>query len=283
MFSKKMFAVIGVILFIVVNFTILVISSKDKLPDTGIERITIAFISPFQMMVSRTVVLTQRVWKDYFSIVSAAEENAVLKNKLSQTLGMQNHCRELELENNRLRKLFNFQTSVGDTFFVADVIGRDPSPWFKTIMIDKGTKEGLVKGLPVLVSEGIVGQIVRVSKNYSRVLLVTDRSSAVDALVQRSRIRGIVKGNNTEDCFFKYVLRKDKIKQGDVIISSGLDRVFPKGLRIGTVLDVEKKNSHLFQKVMIKTFVNFDTLEEVLVCKKQVCQDKPLSDEESPR
>ncbi len=274
---------IGAILFIVINFTILTISSKGELPETGIERVTIALIAPFQMMVSKTIVFTEQIWKNYFSLVSVSQENAVLKNKLSLIKKVQNHCRELELENKRLRKFFDFQASVGDTFFVAGVIGRDPSPWFKTIMIDKGTKDGLVKGLPVLVSEGIVGQIVSVSENYSRVLLITDRSSAVDALVQNSRIRGIVKGNNTEDCIFEYVLRKDAIQPGDIIVSSGLDEVFPKGLRIGIVLSVQKGKSHLFQKVVIKTFVNFDTLEEVLVCKRKLCRDGAYPKEFSPR
>jgi rod shape-determining protein MreC len=283
MFSKKMLAVIGVIIFILTNFTILTISSKGQLPENSFDRFTIALIAPFQMMVSRTIVFTEKIWKNYFSLVSVSQENAVLKDKLSLVTKAQNHCRELELENRRLRKFFNFQTSVGDTFFVAGVIGRDPSLWFKTIMIDKGTKDGLVKGLPVLVSEGIVGQVVSVSENYSRVLLITDRSSAVDAQVQNSRIRGIVKGNNTENCIFEYVLRKDDIEPGDVIVSSGLDGVFPKGLRIGAVLTVHKGSSHLFQKVVVKTFVDFDTLEEVLVCKRKICQDKAHSDEFSPR
>lgn len=283
MFSKKMLAVIGAIIFILANFTILTISSKGQLPENGFDRFTIALIAPFQMMVSRTIGFTEQVWENYFSIVAASKENSLLKKKLALTMKMQNRCRELELENKRLRKFFNFQASSGDSFFVAGVIGRDPSPWFKTIMIDKGSVDGLTKGLPVLVAEGIVGQIVSVSKNYSRVLLITDRSSAIDALVQNSRIRGIFKGNNTENCIFKYVLRKDDIHLGDIIVSSGLDGVFPKGLRIGKVVAVHKSNSHLFQKVMIKTFVNFDKLEEVLVCKRKLCQDTGYPDEFSPR
>ncbi len=278
-----MLAVIGAIIFIVANFTILTISSKGELPENGFDRFTIALIAPFQMMVSRTIGFTEQVWENYFSLVAASKENSLLKNKLALTMKMRNHCRELKLENERLRKFFNFQASSGDSFFVAGVIGRDPSPWFKTIMIDKGSVDGLSKGLPVLVAEGIVGQIVSVSKNYSRVLLITDRSSAIDALVQNSRIRGIFKGNNTENCIFKYVLRKDDIHLGDIIVSSGLDGVFPKGLRIGKVLAVHKSNSHLFQKVTIKTFVNFDTLEEVLVCKRKLCQDTGYPDEFSPR
>ncbi len=278
-----MLAVIGAIIFILANFTILTISSKGQLPENGFDRFTIALIAPFQMMVSRTIGFTEQVWENYFSIVAASKENSLLKKKLALTMKMQNRCRELELENKRLRKFFNFQASSGDSFFVAGVIGRDPSPWFKTIMIDKGSVDGLTKGLPVLVAEGIVGQIVSVSKNYSRVLLITDRSSAIDALVQNSRIRGIFKGNNTENCIFKYVLRKDDIHLGDIIVSSGLDGVFPKGLRIGKVVAVHKSNSHLFQKVMIKTFVNFDKLEEVLVCKRKLCQDTGYPDEFSPR
>ncbi len=278
-----MLAVIGAIIFILANFTILTISSKGQLPENSFERFTIALIAPFQMMVSRTIGFTEQVWENYFSLVEASKENSLLKNKLALTMKMQNRCRELELENKRLRKFFNFQASSGDSFFVAGVIGRDPSPWFKTIMIDKGSVNGLSRGLPVLVAEGIVGQIVSVSKNYSRVLLITDRSSAIDALVQNSRIRGIFKGNNTETCVFKYVLRKDDINMGDIIVSSGLDGVFPKGLRIGTVLAVHKSNSQLFQKVMIKTFVNFDTLEEVLVCKRKLCQDTGYPDGFSPR
>ncbi|HKK90112.1 MAG TPA: rod shape-determining protein MreC, partial [Desulfobacteraceae bacterium] len=138
-------------------------------------------------------------------------------------------------------------------------------PWFRTIMIGKGSRDGLAKGLPVLVSEGIVGQIVSVSEKYSRVLLITDRNSAVDALVQTSRSRGIVKGDNTDRCFFKYALRKVPIEKGDIIVSSGLDQVFPKGLRIGKVVQEKKERSRLFQTITVKTFVNFDKLEEVLV------------------
>jgi rod shape-determining protein MreC len=149
----------------------------------------------------------------------------------------------------------------------AQIIARDPSPWFKTVMIDKGEQDGLVKGSPVLVSEGIVGQIIEVAKNYSRVLLITDTNSAVDALVQNSRVRGIVKGNNEDSCSFVYALRKDEVKEGEMLISSGLDEVFPKGLKIGRILNVTKVHSQLFQDITIETSVDFDKIEEVLVFK----------------
>lgn len=264
-----MLFLIGVVFFVAANFTLLTASSKNVLPDTGIERLTVSFVSPFQRFFSNTIGFAEDIWDGYFYTVRAARENPALRKALGNALEAQNRCRELELENDRLRKFIDFQNSENEVLVAAKVIGRSPSPWFKTIMIDKGAKDGLAKGLPVMVSEGVVGQIVSVADRYSKVLLVTDRNSAVDALVQNSRVRGIVKGNNTEQCSFDYVLRKDDILPGDLIVSSGLDGVFSKGLRIGEVVDVTRENSALFQTIVIKTSVRFDRLEEVLVSVKK--------------
>ena len=265
MFSRKMLLLIVIISFVMVNFVTLTMSSKDKLPDTGIEGIAIALTSPFQMAFSRTFIAVKGLWQNYFAIVSAAKENTKLKRELAGAMESVSRCEELELENFRLRKFVHFQDLKEETVVAAKVIGRDPSPWFRTIMIDKGVKDGITRGLPVLVSEGIVGQVVSVSNRYSRVILITDRNSAVDALVQTSRARGVVKGNDTELCSFRYVLRKNKIEPGEMIISSGLDGVYPKGLRIGWVVELTENSSQLFQEITIKTCVDFDKLEEVLV------------------
>jgi len=279
-----MLLLIVIVFFVMVNFIVLTVSSKDKLPDTGIEEVVIALTSPFQMAFSRTLTAVRGVWQDYFAIVSAAKENPKLKRELARAMESVSQCKELELENTRLRKFVHFQDIEEDTVVAAKVIGRDPSPWFRTIMIDKGAKDGLTRGLPVLVSEGIVGQIVAVSNRYSRVILITDRNSAVDALVQTSRARGIVKGNDTELCSFRYVLRKNKIEPGEMIISSGLDGVFPKGLRIGWVVELKENSSQLFQEITLKTCVDFDRLEEVLVSIKpfEPDQDAEQSSELQP-
>lgn len=279
MFSRKMLLLIVIVFFVMVNFIILTVSSKDKLPDTGIERISIALTSPFQTAFSRTLMAVQSVWQDYFAIVSAAKEYARLKRELALAMESVGRFKELELENIRLRKFIRFQDIKEETVVAAKVIGRDPSPWFRTIMINKGAKDGLKRGLPVLVSEGIVGQIIAVSNRYSKVILITDRNSAVDALVQTSRARGIVKGNDTELCSFRYVLRKNNIEPGEMIISSGLDGVFPKGLRIGWVVELKENSSQLFQEITIKTCVDFDKLEEVLVSIKPFEPDQDTEQE----
>jgi len=273
MFSRKMVLLIGIVFFITVNFTVLTVSSKGALPKNGFERITISLIAPVQMVFSRTLSAIEGIWNDYFAMVSAAKEFPRLKKEAAMAVEIGNRCMEIELENSRLRKFINFQDLEREVLVAAKVIGRDPSPWFRTIMIDKGTGDGLTRGLPVLVSEGVVGQVVTVARHYSMVLLVTDKNSAVDALVQTSRARGIVKGNDSEFCSFRYVLRKNKIEVGEMIISSGLDGVFPKGLRVGRVVDLKEDSSQLFQEITIKTCVDFDKLEEVLVSLKNVGPD----------
>ena len=263
-----MVIIIGVALFVAVTFTVITMTSRQSIPVNGLERFAISITSPFQFMVTRTIQGASAVWETYFTAVLAVEENRVLKGELARAREIQNRYKEMELENDRLKKLVNFTASVPATYVAAQVIARDPSPWFKTIVIDKGSDEGLVKGSPVLVSEGIVGQIIQVAKDFSRVLLITDRNSAVDALVQDTRVRGMVKGDNEDTCSFVYTLRKDEVKPGEMIVSSGLDQVFPKGLRIGRILDVKKVHSQLFQDITIETSVDFDKLEDVLVYKK---------------
>ncbi|MBU8850037.1 MAG: rod shape-determining protein MreC [Desulfobacterales bacterium] len=267
MFSNKLLIFVGIALFITINFTVITMSSKESLPVSGIERVFISITSPLQLTVTRTIHFTQNIWNTYFMSVLAVQENIEIKKQLGRAIEIKNRYEELELENIRLKKFVNFTGQVPDTYVAAQIIARDPSPWFKTIMIDKGAKDGLVKGSPVLVSEGIVGQTIKIANAYSKVLLITDRNSAVDALVQSSRVRGIVKGNNEENCSFVYALRKDEVKEGEMIISSGLDQVFPKGLKIGRVLKVIKAHSQLFQDITIETTVDFDRIEEVLVFK----------------
>ncbi len=268
MFSRRLFIFVGVALFIAIIFTAITMSSRDKLPVNGIKRVSISIISPFLGAVTKTIHFIRDIWSTYFLAVRAVNDNIELKKQLGDALEIKNRYEELELENKRLKKFVNFTSAVPDTYIAARVIARDPSPWFQTVMIDKGLEDGLLKGSPAMVSEGIVGQVIEVSPKFSRILLITDRNSSVDALVQDSRVRGIVKGNNEDNCSFVYTLRKDEVKEGETIVTSGLDQVFPKGLMIGRVLKVTKDQSHLFQDISIETSVDFEKIEEVLVLKK---------------
>ena len=264
MFSKKMVLIVGVIVLIAVNIIVLSASSK-RYTAFGLERIAISFISPFQELVTRTMRFTRDIWHEYFYLVTVTRQNQILRSQLNQASEVSNQWQETELANTRLRTLLNFEKTITEMVVAAEVIGKDPSAWFRAVIIDKGKTDGLTKGLPVVMPQGIAGQVIEVSNHYSKVMLIVDRNSAVDALVQRTRARGVIKGESTDQCRLDFVLRKNDVRVGDTVLSSGLDGVYPKGLRIGFVSEVIEHDADIFHEVIITPFVDFEKLEEVLV------------------
>ncbi len=256
--------IVGVVVLLAVNIIFLSVASR-RYSSYGIGRIAISFTAPFQETVTGSIRFVKNIWHYYFFLVSTAKENDDIKRSLSLAREENNRYKELILSNYRLRKLLNFQKNMPHSVVAAEVVGKDPSPWYKTIIINKGKADGLVKGSPVVVPDGIAGQVIDVSYRHSKVLLIIDQNSAVDALVQRTRARGIIKGESAGQCLFKYVLRKHDVKVGDTVVSSGLDGVFPKGLLIGHVSGVIRRSSGIFQEVTVSPYVAFGKLEEVLV------------------
>jgi len=264
MFSKKMVLIVGVIVLIIVNVILLSITSKRQ-PTFGLGRVGLSFVAPFQELITRSVRFSRDVWQHYFFLVSVAHENETLKNSINQFIEKDNERHEIELANTRLRNLLNLEKTPTNPVVAAEVIGKDPSGWFKTVIIDKGRSDGLQKGLPVVLPTGIAGQVIEVSGHYAKVMLIIDRNSAVDALVQRSRARGIIKGASADECRFEYVLRKHDVQMGDTVIASGLDGVYPKGLRIGRISELNERSSDIFYEITVTPFVDYEKLEEVLV------------------
>ncbi len=259
-----MVLIIGVLVLITVNVILLSITSKSQ-STYGLGRVGLSFVAPFQELVTRSFGFARNIWEHYFFLVAAAHENEILKESLNQFVEKNNQWHEIELANTRLRNLLNFQKAPTNRIVAAAVIGKDPSGWFKTVIIDKGKADGLHKGQPVVLPTGIVGQVIEAAGRYSKVMLIIDRNSAVDALVQRSRARGIIKGESADQCRFEFVLRKHDVQIGDTVIASGLDGVYPKGLRIGKVSDISERNSDIFYQITVAPFVDYEKLEEVLV------------------
>ncbi len=265
MISRKMMLVFGLIILIVINVILLTVTNKHQSAPKGVESVSVSLVAPFQSVVSKTFRFLRDIWRHYFFVVSVAEENERLKRELSAALEQNNRCYEIELVNRRLFNFLNFKKDFSREVLAAEVIGKDPSPWFKTVIINKGHEAGIKKGFPVILPEGLVGHVVRVSGEYAKVLLIIDWNSAVDGLVQRTRARGIIKGRAMNECLLKYALRKKDIQLGDIIVSSGLDGIFPKGLRLGYVSDIVKESSGIFQEVRVTPFVDFEKIEEVMI------------------
>ncbi|MCP4351260.1 MAG: rod shape-determining protein MreC [Desulfobacterales bacterium] len=267
MFSKKTAMIVAVIILFAVNVTLFIFFFQRR--TIGVGGLSVSLTAPFQETFTKSVRFVRDIWHHYFFLVSTAKTNDNLKKALSHAVEKENQYNETNLANDRIRKLLEFRRTIADRVVAAEIIGKDPSPWFKSIIIDKGWKDEIKKGLPVLVPDGIVGMVTEVSPNYSKVLLIIDQNSSVDALIQDSRAWGIIRGKSSSQCIFKYVLRKHEIRSGDTVISSGLDGVFPKGVRVGEVSKVTKhKTGAIFQEVFVSPYVDFEKLEEVLIILK---------------
>ena len=265
MFSKKMIMIVGAIILIAVNIIILSVNSQERTPSTRVGQFTIFLISPFQKSISSSIHSIEGVWRRYFDLVGVAQQNEALSKSLMTANQNINRLREIELSHTRIEQLLEFKSELKQRVVAAAVVGKDPSPWFKTVIIDKGRESGVQRGMPVVTRGGIAGLIMDATGAYAKVLLIEDQNSAVDALVQGTRARGIIKGEPSGLLGLNYVLRRHSVAEGDIIISSGLDGVFPKGLQIGYVHKVNKPNSGIFQEVFVTPFVDFEKLEEVLV------------------
>lgn len=233
------------------------------------EQIIIEITAPIQRLITQTVNAIEGIWLKYFALVHLRGENVRLQSEIN-ALRMENaQYRELVATNERLQKLLKFKKTINWPVLAAQVIGRDPSGWFESVIIDKGTNSGLKVNMPVVDAKGVVGRLVSVSPNYAKVLLIIDQNSAVDSLVQRSREKGILKGLSTELCKLDYVVKTSDIAQGDLVVTSGMGRVFPKGLPVGKVLEVSNIPWKLFKDIHVRPMVDFTKLEEVLVILKE--------------
>lgn len=171
---------------------------------------------------------------------------------------------ELRRENERLKGLIAFSSQVSEPSVAARVIGVDATGWFQTVTIDKGSSDGLAEGAAVVNEQGLVGRVVRCASRSSRVLLINDASSSVATLVERTRSRGICQGTGA-GLILDYVALPEDVVSGDVIVTSGLGGVFPKGLPVGIVSSVVRGGFSMFQTIQVAPAVDFARLEEVLI------------------
>lgn len=174
--------------------------------------------------------------------------------------------REIEAEHEALLGLLDFtRANPGYDYRAAAIIGRDPSNLLRYIFIDVGANDGVQTDMPVVTERGLVGRIVAVGPHSSRVLLITDPSSSVNALLQGSRTTGMVEGQVGDSLIMKYIPQEEKIEEGGMVITSGLGGNFPKRLVIGQVVKVRQLDIESFQSAEVRPTVDFNHLEIVLI------------------
>lgn len=233
------------------------------------EQFIIEVTTPFQKLIKLAVGSVERLWTDYFYLVGLKDENRRLNKDIDLLKTENSRYKELLATHERLRKLLQFKQIISNPVIAAQVIGLDPSGWFKSIIVDKGSVAGIEKNMPVVNASGVVGRVISVSPDFSKILLVVDQNSAIDCLLQRSRDRGILKGLSTDVCNLEYLAKTANAAIGDQIITSGLGGVFPKGLPVGKILHISENPGMLFKEIKVRPAVDFSTLEEVMIILNQ--------------
>lgn len=214
------------------------------------------------------------VWKSTVSfpavlidLRSKVEENHRLKEELAKLQALQQDRQELVLENERLRRALGFTSSgrLGRRLQAAKVLGRGPLPWYTTLEIDQGEKNGVSLNQPVIAREGLVGRVVERSAFSAKVLLLTDPASLLAAVAQNSRDFSLIEGAGFNRLEAKYLPVSAAVEVGDIFVTSAVSTFYPAGLLVGKVSRVKKNEADLFQQVTLRPAVDFSRLEEVFL------------------
>ncbi len=196
------------------------------------------------------------------------EENIRLKAELTKMLKEQQEYREALLENKRLKELLALKEQEHRYVTAARVIGRSTDQWSNTFVLDKGLLDGITKDMIAITHRGLAGKISGVSDSYSSLLLLTDINFSAATRLQESRTEGIISGTGFRKCQLKYIPYEEKVEEGNIVITSGLDSLFPQGIPVGYVSNVNKKGMGVFQDIEVLPFQDNAKIEVVVIIKK---------------
>jgi rod shape-determining protein MreC len=214
------------------------------------------------------------IWTNYVDWKAVRRENMVLRLETERLQLQALQVEETRQENMRLRRLLALRERLPLSTLVGEVVGRDAGGWMRAITVNRGRGSGIVRQVPVIVPEGLVGRVVQVRASASVVQLLNDPASTVGAVVQRTRTVGLVEGDAGGAVRLKFMARDGaEVVPGDVVVTSGLGNLFPKGVPIGRVVKIEDKGSALFHFAVLAPVVDLARVEEVLLLTGQTTQD----------
>ena len=205
------------------------------------------------------------MWQQYVALQNVEEENHRLRQEIDWLRGQNSQLREAAAATQRLSALLQFKEQALPTMIAAQVIGRDSSNRYKSVILNKGDSDGIQKDMGVITASGVVGRVVKTTGATSVVLLVTDPNNAIAGLIQRTRDEGIVEGTPQGRAKLKYIPMLSAVKEGDHVVTSGLVGGFPRGIAIGTITGIEREEGALFQTADLSPDVDVNHVEEVLI------------------
>lgn len=251
--------------FLTLSFLIMTFYGRKLDQRLIIDRIVLEILSPAHVVTNSIANWISDILEGYIFLVGLAKENNILQKKLAELEAINNHFLEIEKENQRLKNLLEFRKTLPNVIISAQIIGKDATSWFRSILLNKGTRDGVKVNQPVVTHQGLVGKVVRITPSTALVELITDKNSRVAALIQKNRAEAILYGRSSPVCVMEYLDRDVDAQVGDYVVSSGMGGIFPKGLILGIISKVGKKPYGLFQYVEVTPLVPFSMLEEALI------------------
>ena len=265
--KKSVYLWIVVLVIFIVILNIPVVRRSKPLRTVRVLASNISF--PFKYVFNGVYENSTAGTRNFFRLKGIQKENEKLKKEISEYMAKIVLFNELSRENEKLRSALSFRSkSFVSRLLPAEIIGRSGSNWFNVIEINRGSADKIAADSAVLNEEGLVGRVFEVSNFSSKVLLITDPSSAVSVLDTETGDMGIAAGNSIGPLKIKYMAATAAVKVGDKIITSGMSEIFPKGVIVGIVRSVSKKDYDIFQKVDVNPAVNFSRLDKVFVIAK---------------
>lgn len=256
-----------IVLILLLVFSVLSLSLKRSPALSKVQGLVISMTAPALEGLEHLAHSAKQIWQGYFFLVDVRRQNAEMQRQLEEFKQREVRFQEAQEALTRLEALLDLKRQVALPVIGARVIAYDPTLWSRSAIINQGKAQGVKDGLPVLAPQGIVGRIVGVYPEYSKVMLIVDRKSSADAMVQRTRVRGMLKGKGGNRCSLEFVPKNADVQVGDLVLASGLVGLYPKGLVFGKVTAANKKNPGVFQEIEVSPNVDLSILEEVLVVK----------------
>jgi rod shape-determining protein MreC len=278
---RNLIILVGVLFLQVLGLAMQVKRGGNDAENTRLIRIwTVGAITPFERALVWVQNSTGNLWHNYFYLRGVRAENRQLKDQIEQMRLEQVRLSEDAAQARRLQTLLAFKEQFISRTVAAQVIGSSGSDLSRIIYIDKGENAGIKRDMAVMTADGIVGKVLLVYPSVSQVLLISDQSSGVGALLEKTRLQGVLRGTANGEVVLERVMSDEQVPVGETVLTSGGDQIFPKGLPVGTVAKVGT-GKDLFLNINIKPAANLSKLEEVLVLVEK--QERQATAEENVR
>lgn len=259
---KKLIRKIFVVLFIVFSFILIFVGKPDNVILSRTSGIVADFMSPFIKIISYPIYIVGTFINDVKNFRYVDERNKELKTEVSKLKEQLNYFKQIEVENQQLRKLNNFTTNGVNFLLSTRVLGASGSGFTHSFLVDAGAKDGVKKYQGVIVDGYLVGQINSVGHNYSRMILVSDASSKIPVQVERTKTRAFLVGDNTDYPQLVHFENQEPVQIGDVVVTSGMGENLPSGLPIGIIGSISEDDG-----IIVQPFVNKSNIDYIKVIK----------------